>query len=251
MTSLTIGTLVFASVLASSLLAMWVRTMLPSHHLDSESKDTVKLAMGLIATTAALVLGLLIASAKGSYDTGKSEVCTMAAKIAFLDRVLAIYGPETAPARKSLHHAVEGMIARLWPGNTPHPVQLDSRASSAEELFHQLVNLSPQNEEQRGLKAQALATAGDLGQMRWLLYEHSGTSIPMLVLIIVVCWLAILFFSFGLFAPANGTAIAALIVAALSVAAATFLILELDQPFGGTIQVPRQPMINTLNHLGT
>ena len=250
MNPLTTGSLVFACVFGAGLLALLLRAALPKHHLSAETKDTVRLAMGLVATMAALVLGLLVASAKGSYDTEKSEVTAMAAKIVFLDRLLAMYGPETAPARESLHQAVERMVARLWPAISSQPAQLDPHVVSAEAVYRAIQSLSPQNEEQRALKTQALGSAYDMGQMRWLLFEQGGTSISTPLLVVVVCWLAILFFSFGLFAPANGTIIGALMVAALSVAGAIFLILELDQPFDGLIQISSQPMITALSHLG-
>jgi hypothetical protein len=229
---------------------MVVRNALPKHHLNDETKDLVKLAMGLVATMAALVLGLLVASAKESYDTQKGEVIQMAGKVAFLDRMLAHYGPESAEARAVLRRAVEVAITRIWPENQRSNAPVAAPAASGEAFFDVLQNLAPQNDAQRTLKAQALAMAADLGQMRWLLFEQAGTSISAPLLVIVVFWLAILFFSFGLFGPANTTAIAALLVAALSVSGAIFLILELDHPFGGLIQISRQPMLNALNHLG-
>src|SRR5439155_9674872 len=114
-----------------------------------------------------LVLGLLVASTKGAYDNQKAEVEQMAAKIAFLDRVLAIYGPETADSRRMLHHLVEDAIARMWPNSASRTPQLDPTASG-QPLFVQLQQLAPQNDLQRGLKAQAVQLATDLGQMRWL-----------------------------------------------------------------------------------
>jgi hypothetical protein len=198
----------------------------------------------------ALVLGLLVASAKGAYDTEKSEVIQMAGKVAFLDRVLAHYGPEAAEARALLHRALEGAIARIWPENKFEEPQLAPSNASAEALYDALQKLAPQGDAQRSLKSQALAIAFDIGQMRWLLFEQAGTSISSPLLVIVVCWLAILFFSFGLFGPPNATATAALLVAALSVSGAIFLILELDHPFGGLIEISSRPMVNALNHLG-
>jgi hypothetical protein len=110
--------------------------------------------------------------------------------------------------------------------------------------------LSPQNDTQRAAKTQTAAIADDLGEMRWLLFEQEETSISMPMLFVVICWLAILFFSFGVFAPANATALAALMVGALSVAGAIFLILELDHRFDGFIDISRRPMRNSLSHLG-
>jgi hypothetical protein len=248
--SLTLGAIVFACVFGAALLAVRLRAALPEHHLSADTKDTVKLAMGLVATMAALVLGLLVASAKGSYDTQKAEVVQMAGKVAFLDRILAHYGPEAAEARAVLRRALEVAVTRIWPENKLSNAQLAPTAAGGEAVFDVLQNLAPQTDPQRSLKAQALAMAADLGQMRWLLFEQAGSSISTPLLVIVVFWLAILFFSFGLFGPSNTTAVAALLVAALSVSASIFLILELDQPFSGLIRISNQPMLTALSQLG-
>jgi hypothetical protein len=251
MSPYTKGAIAFACVFGAALLAMRLRAALPEHHRSGETKDTVKLAMGLVATMAALVLGLLVASAKGAYDTEKSQVVQMAGKAAFLDRVLAHYGPDTAEARALLRRALEDAIARIWPENKAQEAQLAPNTAGGEALYDALLKLAPQDDPQRLLKSQALGIAVDLGQVRWLLFEQAGTSISAPLLVIVVFWLAVLFFSFGLFGPANTTANAALLVGALSVSAAIFLILELDRPFGGLIQISSQPMFKALNQLGS
>ena len=250
MNSNTVSLLVFASVFGSTVAAMWLRKAIPSHHLSDATKDTVKVAMGLVATMAALVLGLLVASTKGTYDTEKNEVIQIAAKITYLDRVLAGYGPETAGPREMLRHALEGAIKRLWPDEKSQPAQTDFSSQPGEALRDSIQKLSPQNDAQRAAKDEAAHLAADLGQMRWLLFEQLETSISLPMLLVVVCWLAILFFSFGLFCPGNATAIGALLVAALSVSGAIFLILELDHPFDGFIQISSGPMRTALSHLG-
>ena len=106
MSDIAISMILFACVFAGALLGIYLRTALPEHHLSTESKDVVKLGMGLIATMAALVLSLLIASTKGSYDTQRSELRQLSANIMLLDRVLAHYGPETKDSRDLLRHAV-------------------------------------------------------------------------------------------------------------------------------------------------
>lgn len=250
MNPISTGLLVFGCVFGAALLAIWLRAALPPHHLSADTKDTVKLAVGLVATMTALVLGLLIASAKGSYDTARSEMTQMSAKLVFLDRILANYGPEAAGPRAQIRDMAELIMLRLWPDTKSQPANLDPSASNSEALYDSIQKLSPQNDEQRWLKSQSLGTAVELGQMRWLLFEQSDTSISTPFLVVVACWLAIIFFSFGLFAPSNGTVVASLFVAALSVSGAIFLILELDRPFGGMIQVSSQPLRTALNHLG-
>jgi Protein of unknown function (DUF4239) len=244
-----IAAIIFACIFGAALLAMPLRSVLPEHHLSADTKDTVKLAMGLVATMAALVLGLLVASAKGAYDAQKDAVVQMAGKIAFLDRMLAHYGPDAAEARATLKQALEGTIARIWPENKSEEAQLAPNAASGDALYEAIQNLAPQNDSQRLIKSQALAIGFDVGQMRWLLFERASSSISTPLLVIVVFWLAILFFSFGLFGPSNSTALAALLVAALSVSGALFLILELDHPFGGIIRISSKPVLNVLNHL--
>lgn len=242
--------MVFACVFGAAVVGALLRNLLPQDHLSPDTQDAVKLAMGLVATMAALVLGLLVAAAKDSYDTKKSETIQMAAKVAFLDRALAHYGPDAGQTRILLHQAVEHMVTRVWPESGSQPVELDPSASSGEALYDSIEKLSPRNDSQQLLKSQALASAAEVGQMRWLLFEQSGSSISIPFLIVVVFWLAIIFLSFGLFAPSNATVFVALTVAALSVSGAIFLILELDHPFTGLIRISSQPMHNLLSHLG-
>jgi len=245
-----IGLLVLACIFGASLLGMLMRPALSQHHLTADTKDSVKLGMGLVGTMAALILGLLVAAAKSAYDTEKNEVTQMAAKLVFLDRVLANYGPESADTRVVLRRMVEGSLSRMWPDERSHHAQLEPIGSGAEEVQKAIQKLAPRNDVQGSLKSQAVGVVGDLGQLRWLLFEQSGSSISMPLLILVISWLAIIFFSWGLFAPGNSIAIAALLLAALSVSGAIFLILELDQPFDGLIQISSRPMRNALAHLG-
>ena len=245
-----IGLIVLACIFGASLLGMLMRPALSQHHLSADTKDSVKLGMGLVGTMAALILGLLVAAAKSAYDTEKSEVTQMAAKLVFLDRVLANYGPESADTRALLRRMVEGSLSRMWPDERSHHAQLDPIGSGAEEVHKAIQKLAPRNDVQGSLKSQAVGVVSDLGQMRWLLFEQSGSSISMPLLIVVISWLAIIFFSWGLFAPSNSIAIAALLLAALSVSGAIFLILELDQPFDGLIHISSAPMRNALAHLG-
>jgi hypothetical protein len=230
---------------------MYVRAALPEHHLTADTRNAVRIGMGLVATMAAVVLGLLVASTKGAYDTQKSEVTQMAAKIVFLDRMLANYGPETAETRELLRGSVGSAINRMWPDKeSSQAARLDPSVSSGEAFFNSIQNLSPQNDVQRSLKSQIGQVASDVGQMRWLLFEQTESSISLPMLIVLISWLAIIFMSVGLFAPPNATVIVALMLAAFSVAGAIFLILELDMPFEGVIQISPAPMRNALIHLG-
>ena len=244
-----ISVILFVILAVAAFLGRRVRHYLPEDHLSADSKDAVKLAMGLVATMTALVLGLLVSSAKGTYDTARSEVIQMAAKVAFLDRVLALYGPEAADARGELRAAVTDAARRIWstdPGRAP---QLTPNQQAGDTLYMTIQQLSPHDDTQRALKAQIANLMVDLGQLRALLVAQSLPSISMPMLIILISWLVVIFFGFSLLAPPNATTTLALVASAFSVAGAIFLILELDHPFGGLIHIPSEPMINVLSQL--
>ena len=240
----------FASIFGAALLAMRLRAALPDHQLSADTKDSVRVGMGLVATMTALLLGLLIASAKGSYDIQRTEVIQIAANVGFLDRVLSVYGPETAQARDLLRGEVESVIPRLWPEKGSQSTPTNQTAAQAQAMYDSLQKLEPQNEAQRSLKTQALATTIDLSKTLWLLTAQREPSIVTPLLIAVVLWLAAIFLSFGLFAPPNKTVIATMLIVALSVSSALFLMLELDRPFDGVIQISNAPMRNVLSQLG-
>lgn len=250
MNSTAIGAMAFAFIAGAGVLGLRVRAALPHHHQSADTKEAVRILMGVVATMAALVLGLLVASTKGAYDNQKSQITQLSAKIVFLDRVLAIYGAETAETRVLLKRSAEDMVTHTWSSQPSRPAELAPSAASGAELYASIERLAPQNEMQRTLKSQAIQLATDLGQARWLLFEESGTSISLPFLIIVLAWFAIIFVSVGLFAPTNSAVIVAMILAALSASSAIFLILELDMPFDGLIQISSEPMRNALRHLG-
>ena len=224
--------------------------VLPPDHLSDDSKRVVTLSMGLVATTAALVLGLLISSAKSFYDAQSAELTQMSARIVMLDRLLAHYGPETKEVRDLLRGVVAGSIVRIWRQESTDASQLSAPATGPEVLLVKIEALSPKNDAQRSLQARSLDMIIDLGQTRWLMYEQGANSVSDSMLLIFVFWLVAIFFSFGLFAPRNATVIAALFIASLSVSGAIFLILEMYAPFEGLIRISSAPLRAALTHLG-
>ncbi|MFO0912613.1 MAG: hypothetical protein U0795_06635 [Pirellulales bacterium] len=250
MDTVTVSIAAFACVFGAAMFGMLLRRILPEHHLTGDTKDTVKLAMGFVATMAALILSLLVAAAKDGYDKQAVGVTQMAAKIVFLDRILANYGPETQSMRSLYKTLVEQVTGRMWPGTEPRESELDPTGLNTEQFFAEIQSLSPKNELQSALKSQAVSISLDLGQMRWLEYEQAGMTASMPLLYFLIFWLAVLFSSFGMFAPRNFTAVASLMLAGLSVAVAIFLIMELRSPFSGLMQIPSAPFVNAAQHLG-
>jgi hypothetical protein len=245
-----IGWIVFALVFGSALLAMFVHRLLPEEHLSSDSKDVVKLGIALVATMSALLLSLLVASAKSAFDTRSNQLTQASADIVLLDGALARYGPETKEARALLQRSVTVTIERFWSAEGIKPILNDPSASPVEAFYDKIEALTPQSDAQRSMQSQALTLAADMARTRLLLFEHLGASIPVPFLVVLVFWLCIIFASFGLFAPRNATVIIVLCVCALSVAGAIFLILELDRSFEGLLQVSDAPLRAALAQLG-
>jgi len=250
--SVAIAWITFACVFGASLLGMFLRKVLPDEHLSADSKDTVKLAMGLIATMAALVLGLLTGSAKSTFDTQDNEVKQGAANIVVLDRTLAHYGPETRDIRDLIRQAVVFRLGVTWPEDGSKPGRLDvpEATPAVEGIEDKIRALSPQTDSQRALQSRALQVAGEILQLRWLLLGQAGNPVQTPLLVVLIFWLAALFASFGLFAPRNATVLAVLLVAALSVSGSIFLILEMNRPFAGLLKISSAPLRFALSHLG-
>jgi hypothetical protein len=241
---LAISVIIFVCVYGGALAGMSLHARLPEPHRSTETRDVVKLGMGLVATMSALLLGLLISSAKSSYDTQKTELTLVTSRLVFLDRALAHYGPETKEIRGLVRQAAIHLVHELWLDTPPAP------PADPGAIFDKIQALSPQDEAHRLLQAQALTLAIELGQTRGLMIQQRASSVSTALLSIVVFWLAIIFVSFGLFAPRNATVKAALLVCALSVSCAIFLILEMDRPFEGLLQISNTQMRETFSHLG-
>lgn len=232
--------------------AMWLRAHLPEHHLNDETRDTVKLGIGLIATMTALILGLVTASAKSSFDELNTTIRHTSADVLTLDRTLERYGSETAPIRAALKTALAERVDAIWaPGDkAPEDLQPKGAQRAAEQVADRVRALAPQTADQRWLQARALEIGERVLEARWLIFANHGPSVPAVFLGTIVFWLTITFASFGLFAPRNAMATAVLFVCALSVAGAVFLILELDGSFRGLIQVSPTPLRYALGHIG-
>jgi hypothetical protein len=247
----TISVLVLVCVLAGALLGAFLRSSLPAHHLSEESKDTIKLGTGLIATLVALVLGLLVASAKGSFDTKSEEIKVGAANIILLDGQLRRIGAEADPVRLLLRKVLAARVEVPWGQQSIRALAGTPTTDgvSFEEVESQIRGLPVTSAEQRFLQARALQLGADLAQTRWLLAEQVGSTVETPFLVVVVSWLAVIFASLGLLAPRNVTVWVVIVLCALSVSAAVFLILELDQPFGGVITLSKEPLRSALHRL--
>ncbi len=250
MSPISISVVVFVCVFGGGLLGMFIHSHLPSQHLDSDSKEAVRLGMALVGTTVALVLGLLIASGKGFYDMQSSEVTQLAANVVLLDRVLLHFGPEAKEVRELLRSSVAGTEDAMWARADSEKGRSAPFSANEAAVLGGIQQLAPHNDNQRFLQSQALSMAINIGQTRSLMFAQKSSSVPMPLLGILVFWLTLLFISFGLFVRSNVVVVVSLSASALAVCAAIFLILEMYQPYGGLIQVSSAPLRAALAQLG-
>jgi hypothetical protein len=250
MSPLALSCVIFLLTLSGIFLGTLLRRALPKYHLSKDSQDIVRLGAGLIATIAALVLGLLIAAAKNSFDTQNSQVKQITANIILLDNLLAQYGPETRQIREQMRSAMGAFADRLWQEKEAATTGGFEFSSAGEKVYLAIQALSPQNDLQRSLQARAAQISTDLAQTRLLLFVESDNLIPAPFLAILVFWLVIIFASFSLFSELNVTVFTFLSLFALSASCAIFLILELSQPFSGLMMISSTPLRNALAPLG-
>jgi hypothetical protein len=251
-THVVIALIAFLCIFCSALLGLYLRGRLPEHHLSEDSTSAIKLATGLIATIAALVLGLLISSAKGTFDTVKGELVHNAASIVRLDRLLSEYGPPTQELRGTLKRDYAWWVDLLASSDAFRSARLDNPeiSSRMEEFRRKLADLSPATPAQNEIQARALQISDEIYEARLrALLERQG-SIAMPLLVVLVSWLAIIFGAFGLLAPRNRTIVVAFFLCALSASGAILLILEMDTPLNGVISVSLGPMREALSQLG-
>lgn len=157
---------------------------------------------------------------------------------------------QTRRKRARLRDVIEENLNRMWPKESKRSADLGLNTEAGNAIYLAIQNLAPKDESQRGLKTEAMNGIVDLGKTRTLLVSQAVPSVSKLMLAVLISWLVIIFFSFSMLAPTNAPAITALVISALSVCGAIFLILELDRPFGGLIGLSSQPMRNALSQLG-
>jgi hypothetical protein len=192
---------------------MLLRNLLPEHHLDPDSRNVVNLGMALIGTMTLLCSACLSRRRKFPTTLRKSEVTQMAANIVQLDRILGRYGAGANGVRAVLRRAVLS-VDQSWSEDAARSERLDSAQVRAEvaSFYEKIQELTLRNDFEHSLQSQALQTALQIGQTRSPLVEQAGSSIAMSFSVVMVFWLAVIFASFGLFAPRNATVIATLFV---------------------------------------
>ena len=252
MTSVSAAVVSGACIFGGALLGMVLGKVVPPEHLSSDSRDAIKIGAGMISLMAALVLGLLVSSAKNNFDATNAAITQGSARVILLDRVLARYGAESEDVRRDLRSGVETNIAMLWPDERSADSGLVAleHSTAMERVLEKIRGLTPRSDAQRALQLQAQQLGNDILLSRWVQIEQARTTLPAAFLRILLFWLTMLYLTFGLIAPRNGTVTAVLFFGALSLATAVFLILEMNDPTRGAIRISSGPMRNALEHVG-
>ena len=251
MSPLVTSLIVWALLVAGALVGALLRRGLPEHHLDTHAKDIVRLGCALIATISGLVLGLLINSANTSFNAQRDEIRQLAANVILIDQLLGQYGPDARDARRLLRDAIPAIVERLWSdGATKAGASPFAMSGRGEAAYRAVRALKPATDEQRFFQAQALQALTQVGQTRFMLFEQSSGNIPTPFLIVLVFWLVLLFTSFSLFSPMSPAAFVALVLIALSASGAIFLILEMNRPYTGMMQISIDPIRYVYSRMG-
>ena len=245
MNAITIGMLVTGCVFGAGLAGVLLHPRLPKPHLTRETQDVVKLGIGMLSVLSSLVLGLLIATAKGSSDSTDRDVRSYAADIIVLAETLRDYGADATTPMDLLRRFTSQTLHDIWPEDGATPA-LASTGKTLEHVRESIRALRPVDTGQSWLQDQALSLVTSLLRQRWQLIEHQGPNVRPVVLAILVSWVAVIFASFGLNAPRNATVVVAFLLCSMAIGGSVFLIMEMDNPFQGVLRIPRAPMANAL-----
>ena len=227
----------FASILIGAAIGMVLRRALPANLLEGGSKEAIRLGAGFLSTLSALVIGLMIASAKNTYDNQNSNIRQLGTNAVLVDQMLTKYGADAKAARTLLREIIPSATARIWRENVSGNGSTFVISETAERFYNAVEGLKPANAEQTSLKSRIIQITTDMGRTRLLVFTQGEDAIPLPFFIVLVFWLVVIFASFSLFAEPRPIVIASTLVFALSVSSALFLIVDLSHPFQGLMQI--------------
>ena len=247
MSAVIVGLIAFGLILASIAVGLTMRHWVPEAHISGDSKEVIRLATALIGTMAAVVLALLFASTRTSFEATNSSVGRMTTNVIELDHMLGEYGPEGVALRKALRQDVGAIVASIWQDDVTVQQRADANAPGAQvRVLTMLRQMTPANPLQAAVQARALSVSGDLEQTRLSLIAQPTDSISKPFVTVLVLWLCFIFLSFSMSAKANTTLVVILVICAFSASSAIYLILELEQPFDGLMQISNIALRNAL-----
>jgi hypothetical protein len=250
MNSVAIGVSAFLAIFSGALIGLFGARWLPSTHLSSETRTAVSVSMAVVGTLSALVIGLLISTANTSFMARSSAIGDLAVDVLRLNRSLIRYGPEAEPIRATLKAYADAKVTELATWRPSDGLSLET-LEVLDTVADQILNLHPADERQQRILAQAIRFVEAISDARWTLVEKDSSAVPGAFLVLLIFWLAILFASFGLFAPANATTLVALLLCSVAISGGVFMILELATPTEGLVQPSLAPLRAAIIELRT
>jgi hypothetical protein len=245
-----VALVIFLLMILGTVLGLALNPILEAHHLSENYKDLLRGNRSVIVQLLAVTLGLLIAQSLSSFEQKSGVLKTQASNIITLDHVLKQFGTGAEKAKAELHKAISDEIAKIEATAEDEDDASHEVAKIAmEPLRVSLLNLSPKNPTQDYLKTRALTLGEEIISARWKIYEQMNSEIQWPLIAVFVFWLVTVYFSFGVLTPRDGVLIAGLFLSALSLAAAAYLVIELDTPYQGLVSISSKPLHSAINHL--
>ncbi|AZO31118.1 DUF4239 domain-containing protein [Mesorhizobium sp. M1B.F.Ca.ET.045.04.1.1] len=244
-----IGLGIFACLTGAAIVSLMVYEHFPTHHRQDDTSAVVRLAANLFVVLSSLVLGLMINSAKNTFEAINSNVHTFAIDIILLDRTLRQYGPEADGARQSLTAYVQRVVDTSTADSDTTVVPNRLSELLLNQVGDILAGLTPADARQTAAQQAATQQLQKLIEQRWILAEQSEGAIPAPLIALLVAWLTLIFASFGFRAPRNATIVGTFVISGALAAAAVYLIIDMDAPFSGPIQVSPAPLQRALAEL--
>lgn len=209
----------------------------------------VRHVAGIFVVMTSLVLGLMITSAKNTFEGIDHNVHALATQLIILDRALQQYGPETAATRAALVAYVGRALYATWPSEG-RPIVADK---SAEKLLRavgdSLGAVRPQDERHALLWNAIQQQYQKVVEQRWVLVEQSEGAIPRPLIAMLAAWLVLIFAGSAFCAPRNPVVIGTFVLSAGLFAGTIYLILDMDVPFAGPIRISPAPLERVLEEM--
>lgn len=244
-----VALVIFLCLVASPLATMAIWPRLPARHRDEETNTVLRLAANLFGVMTSLVLGLMINSAKNTFESVDHNVHAYATELILLDRTLRQYGPRADSVREPLSAYVERVTSQ-WSRTQDNPVVANRLSEHLlAEIGTRLNALPTTDAAQDFLLQDARQRLRQVLEQRWVLIEQSEGAIPKPLIAMLVAWLGLIYASFGFRAPRNAITVATFVVSAALIAGAVYLILDMDVPFSGPIQISPAPLQRALAEL--
>lgn len=246
MQSVWIAAATFACLLAASLLMMHWYPRLSSRHRDEDTNTVIRLVANIFVVMTSLVFGLMINSAKNTYESIDASFHAYATDLIIFDRTLRTYGESAQQTRGLLVTYLERAIANPYRGDEALQHRKSQAAQYLDDIGKSLARVRPADRFHETLMLDIRQQYHGLIEQRWRIVEQSEGAIPGPLIGMLIAWMTLIFATFGYRAPRNPMVIGMFTVSALLIAASVYLVLDMDIPFHGPIQISDEPLRRAL-----